>query len=122
MQTKPSRVTGCTTRVDLTYSDDLHAGVLQPVGCSDGVILRLPIRQEDQDTRGVRPRPRLVSQVLLQDMQQSLACEGVAALVSEVPDGLQQLLFGSEVVELPLSARVSTVLRKGWENGGAINW
>lgn len=89
MQTKPSKVTGCTTRADLTYSDDLHACVLQPVGCSDGVVLRLPIRQEDQETRGVRPRSRLVSQVLLQDMQQSLACEGVASLVPEVPDCLQ---------------------------------
>lgn len=37
-------------------------------------------------------------------------CKCVSSLISEVPYGLQQLVFSGEVVELPLCAGVSTVL------------
>lgn len=59
----------------LTYSDDLHAGILQPVCRSNGVILRFPIGQQDQEKWCVRPRACLSPHVLLHDMEQCLAWE-----------------------------------------------
>lgn len=61
--------------VGLTYSDDLHAGILEPVCRSNGVILRFPIGQQDQEKWCVRPRACLGPHVLLHDMQQRLAWE-----------------------------------------------
>lgn len=38
----------------------------------------------------------------------------VSTLISEIPYCLQQLVFGHEAVEIPLCARVSTVLGQTW--------
>lgn len=41
-----------------------------------------------------------------------LTCEGVASLIPEVPDGLQEWLSGGEVIKVPLCAWISAVLRQ----------
>lgn len=124
----------------LTHSDDLDPDALQPVSRCHGVVLGLPVRQQDEEEGDVPPGAGRRLHVLLHDVKQRLACrveaptssvmglfgamrrstsrglcvrftcEGVSSLVSEVPHRLQQLLFAGEVVELPLGARVPAVL------------
>lgn len=48
-------------------------------------------------------------------------CKSVSSLISEIPYGLQQLVFSRKVVELPLCAGVSTVLGQTWDNNTSLN-
>lgn len=59
----------------LTYSDDLHTGILQSVCRGNGIILRFPIGQQDKEKWCVRPRTCLDPHVLLHDMEECLAWE-----------------------------------------------
>ncbi len=59
-------------RKALTYGNDLYAGILHPVGCSNGIILRFPISQQQQELWGVGSRPHLLLQVVLKSMYESL--------------------------------------------------
>ena len=64
----------------LTYSDDLHASILQAACRSNGIILRFTIGQQDQEKRCSWPCACLWPHVLLHDMEQRLAWEMDAGL------------------------------------------
>lgn len=68
-----------------TYSDDLHAGILQPVCSSDGVILRFAVSQQQQKNRRVWSGACLGLQVLLHDMKQRLSWEATVRLRKDKP-------------------------------------
>lgn len=44
-----------------------------------------------------------------------LTCKGIPSFVPEIPDSLQKLVTGSEIIQLPLGAGVSAVLGQGYK-------